>query len=430
MLFLDGVFEKIKKSDFVRNSLTLTIGTFTAQFFPLIIYPILGRIYTPEQFGFLAAITSVTSILSVYSTGKYEQSILLAEDDEKAVNVVGLSLLLSFIVLLISTIPFIIFKESLGKIFKTDFSIGWILVCVCSAFFINVFNCYNEWCVRKKQYKKLSLNKITNSASVSGCKLLFGFIKISSQGLVLGDFLGRLITAAACLVRMIMPDIKTFRRVTANGMYLQAKRYKDFPKYTMPAQLLNTLGASVPVLLIGYFFDGKTLGYYSMASSVLVLPINVVSLAVRDVFRQKANEEYRGKGEFKSLFVRIFKIAFWVAVVVAVPVFFFLPDIFQIVLGKDWIEAGIYSQIMLPMIVFDFVAMSLSGVLTITEKLKQQLWWQIYYVSVSILSVLAGCLFYDNIHTVLILFTIARLSAYLYLLLISYHYSKNSNDKI
>lgn len=418
----------VKKSDFVKNSFLLASGTTIAQFFPLLIYPILGRIYTAEQFGFLASFTAIVAILAVISTGKYEMSILIAKTDEEAANILVLSLLLSIIVLTISLLPLFLFKNYIDNYFKFEISFKWIILFPLSAFCINVFNCYNEWCVRRKYYRLLSLNKITNSASVSGSKLLFGFVDISSQGLTIGDIFGRIITAVICITRLLKKELNLFKKASLKGIICQAKRFKEFPLYTMPAQLLNTLGSSLPILLVGIFYN-KELGYYSMTTSVVALPISVVSVAIRDVFRQKANEDFQRYGAFDKLFIKLLKYLSIISIAVALIVFFFLPKMFGFVLGEKWITSGYYTQILMPMIIVDFIAMSLSGVLTITEKLKQTLIWQICFVSVSVLSILLGGLLSKKIETTLYFFTFARLIAYLYLIILSYYYSKGNEKR-
>ena len=246
--------------------------------------------------------------------------------------------------------------------------------------------------------------------------------------MTLGDIIGRVITAIICIFRVVKRDLSIFKLVSIKGMLCQAKRFKEFPLFTMPAQLLNTLGASIPILMIRYFYDNE-LGYYSMAYSVMILPVSVVSYAVRDVFRQKAYEEYKLKGSFNKLFVTILKYISIISIVVALIVYPFLPEIFSFVLGDKWLTSGCYAQILLPMIVVDFIAMSISGVLTITENLKQALIWQIYFVLISIVSIFLGGIFFDNIESTLSLFSFLRLTAYLYLIIVSYYYSKGYGKK-
>jgi len=421
---LKSFFKSATKSKFARNTVILTVGTTIAQFLPLIIYPILGRIYTPEQFGLLTSITSIVNILVAISTGNYESAVLIADSDREAASVVLLSLALSFFFLSVLLVPFMFFRVSIGRICGNA-HIGYlVLLCPVSAFFINCFNCYSEWCVRKTYYKGLASNKITNSAAVTFGKLLFGFTAIKNIGLVIGDTIGRFVSAVGCFIRVIVKDKDAFRGVSYANLKFVAKKYIDFPKFIMTAQLLNVFGASVPILLLGAYFSSKEVGFFGMTTSVLSIPISIISNSVRDVFRQKANEIYIKVGHFEKLYIKVFKILSFVAIGGSLLVIYFLPLIFEFVLGQQWRTSGVYAQILLPMTAVDFVAMSLSGVLLITNKLRQNFVWQVYYTFITIVTILFGCIFSKSMILTLVYFCLGRLSAYIYLLLLLYKYSK------
>ena len=60
----EKIFNKIKnkvlKSEFNRNVLTLMTGTTIAQALPIAITPILTRLYTPEDFGVFAIFSKIS----------------------------------------------------------------------------------------------------------------------------------------------------------------------------------------------------------------------------------------------------------------------------------------------------------------------------------------------------------------------------------
>lgn len=315
--------KNVARSKFAKSTLILTVGTAISQFLPLIIYPILGRIYTPEEFGVLTALTSITNILVSVSTGKYELAVLVADSDKEAARITVLSIVISGLLLAAMLIPFYFFRKQIGVLCGCG-DIGYlVLICPISAFFIVFFNCYNEWCVRKTYYKNLASNKITNSFAVTFGKLAFGFTKIKTIGLVIGDLLGRFLTALGCIIRVIIKDKDSFKSILIADLNKTAKKFIDFPKYTMPAQFLNTIGSSLPVLILGYYFNSKEIGYFGMTLSILSVPISVISLSVKDVFRQKANEIFIRDGHFEYLFKRIFRILLIVSVGGSLMVVFF-----------------------------------------------------------------------------------------------------------
>jgi hypothetical protein len=103
-----------------------------------------------------------------------------------------------------------------------------------------------------------------------------------------------------------------------------------------------------------------------------------------------------------------------------------LPDIFSLVLGEQWRIAGEYSQILLPMIAINFISTSFSGVIFITEKMKVDFIWVIYYVGVTVISLLLGCILFQNMKSTLIFFSIGRSSAYLAYIFLTYKFSKGN----
>lgn len=415
---------EIRKSAFVSNAMTLTIGTAIAQVLPLLIYPFLSRLYTPEQFALLAAFTSFVSILVSFISGRYESAVFIADSEKEAVSLVYLSIFLPLVFFVIALPFFLLFSDSLGSYLGLQQLKGWIWLCFLSSFFITIFNIYNEWCVRKEYFKRLSYNKITNSVGLTIGKIGFFYTFFSKIGLVVGDFAGRLVTSLMCFLRIYKYDRQSFDRPNSKGLLIVAKKYKDFPLYNMPAQLLNTIGVSIPIFILNSYFSSEYVGYYSMTMTVLLLPVNIISLSIRDVFRKKANDIYVAEGNYVSFFKRMFLILFLSATVVSVVCLPILPIGFKFVLGDQWYTSGVFAQYLTPMIAFDFIAMSLSGSLLVSKKLKLNFYWQVYYLLITVLSLIVGIKLFENINNVILMFSIGRCSAYLFLIYISYKASK------
>lgn len=418
------------KGEFARNALTLSVGTSIAQAFPILFYPVLGRIFTPAEFGLLATLTSITSILMVLSTGKYESSVLITDSKKDGANVIGLVLLLSFSILSISFIALQLLSEQFGVWFNEPTLKKWLFICPISAYSIIIFNCYNEWCVRNKYFITLSSNKIVNSAAITLSKLFLGFVKITGNGLVVGDVIGRMISAGGCIFKAMQKDRKEFLDLSFKRMRHLAIRYQEFPKFFLPDQLLNIIGFSLPVLLIGAFYQSTEVGYYAMTMNVLSIPLTVISGAIRDVFRQRANEEFIKTGSCVNIYRKLLKNLVLGGLAGSIILFFTLPTIFAIVLGEQWRVAGEYSQILLPMMAIDFVAICFSGVLIVTEKLKVSFFWQIYYVGITCISLLLGLAVFQDMKISLICFAIGRSTAYLIFIFLTYKYSKGKTTNV
>jgi O-antigen/teichoic acid export membrane protein len=413
------------KSEFGKNILTLGSGTVLAQIIPFLFYPIIARIFTPAEVGLLATITAIFVLLSNFATGRYELGILVTKTKEDAAHLAILAIALSFVVIIFIYIVLqLFFVDMLSERLHEPQLHKWLFICPVAALALIIYNTYNEWCVRNGYFKRLSVNKITNSTAITAGKLLLGVVKIFSQGLVVGDLLGRIFSAGACIFKALQKDAAAFKEISVKRIKQLAREFAEFPKFIMPGRLLNEIGKQLPVFFLGFYFSSVEVGYFSMSVLVLYAPISMIAFAIRDVVRQRANEDYKNSGSCRIFYNKIFKILSVIAIFGSIVLILCLPFIFSIFVGKQWDTAAYYAQILTIPTLLSFVSIPLFDVLIITNKLKINFLWQIYYVVIIFLSLWIGCTFYDNIVTALYLFAGARSSAYLLSILLSWYYSK------
>jgi O-antigen/teichoic acid export membrane protein len=77
-------------SEFSKNFLILFRGTLIAQAIPMILMPVLTRLYSPDEFGVLELFISVSTILGTIANMRYVLSIVLPDKKEDAWNIMGL----------------------------------------------------------------------------------------------------------------------------------------------------------------------------------------------------------------------------------------------------------------------------------------------------------------------------------------------------
>lgn len=419
-------FHKYKSSTFVKNALTLTIGTTIAQILPFAFYPIFSRIYSPEQFGFFYTIISIIPVLTILSTGMFEHAILISKDEDESNNVIKLILLRTIISLFIISVLFL-FAVNFISFF--DFFLiykNWFFVSILIAFFTIIYNVFNEWSIRLKKFNHLAFNKIYNSTFTSISKVAAKYLSLFNNGLIIGEFLGKFITSIICVKSVIKYDKTIFDSTKLSEIKAVYLKHKNFPKYMMPDQLINTLGGSIHVYIIGLYFGNIELGYISMALSLLTVPVTVISSAIKDVFRQKANELYIVTGSCRELYVKLLKPVFVFGLLLFFLLFFIVPYVFPIFLGDKWITAGEYAQYLMPVFFLNFVSMSLGGVLVIANEIRVSLYWQIYNVITTVIALFIGALFFKSMIVTITLLVIAKSSSYLIYIYLSYKYSQNT----
>lgn len=85
------IYSKLFKSKFAKNIALVAGGTAFAQLIGVVFSPIITRIYLPEEYGVLTVYASVLAIISISASLDYQLAIPIADDDEKAINLLALS---------------------------------------------------------------------------------------------------------------------------------------------------------------------------------------------------------------------------------------------------------------------------------------------------------------------------------------------------
>ena len=83
---------------FLRDSGTLLTGSVIAQGIAFLAYLVLGRLFTPEDFGLYNIFYNYIEVLIILSTCKYELAIVIADSDDEAARLTRFTLRLNAII--------------------------------------------------------------------------------------------------------------------------------------------------------------------------------------------------------------------------------------------------------------------------------------------------------------------------------------------
>ena len=106
------------KNEFSKNTLSLISGSIVSQAIPAALAPILTRIYTPEDYGLFAIYASLTALFTTIATAKYDAAILIPKSDKEAINIMMISVIMTFIISLFSFIIILIFNQDIVDFVK------------------------------------------------------------------------------------------------------------------------------------------------------------------------------------------------------------------------------------------------------------------------------------------------------------------------
>ena len=406
------------KSEFSKNVLTLMTGTTIAQAIPIAISPILTRIYTPEDFGVFALYLSIVSILVVFTTGQYDLAIMLPKYEKSAISIVKLSLIINTIFSISIFIVIFIFFDFFQSLSDKN-SLGYFLYFIpLSVFLIGCYNTMNYWLNRKKQYKMLSTNKVIQSLTSSTSSMTLGIQNFGKDGLIISQLLAQAVVVALLIKKIKMSFLfQSFEKLKIIAI---ARRYIKFPKITMMQSFFSNTTAELPIIIISSFFALKDAGFYSLAQRVVASPISIISSSFFQVFYQSFTTEKNKQKFYKMKFIKINAVLLPPFILL----WFFMEPLFGFVFGEEWVIAGVYSQIILPLLYMKF----LSNLFTTTTYLYYERQIENFILSIIITITAIASLFIgviiDNLFFGLIAMSVSNCLVILFKLYRSYNFVK------
>lgn len=357
-------------SEFRKNILTVLSGTVFAQALPVLTAPLFSRIYRPEEFGIFALFTAIAGLIASIGTGAYDQAIMLPKEDFHSMTIVALVTFIGFGVSCLTLILTLIFKGLFVSLLHNTEIGSWLYVIPLTVMLTVLSQAFIFWHNRIKNYKILTLSKIMQALVTVSVGLSLGFFKFRASGLILANILGQ-ITLIAILVFQIRTTINSIPWIfSLNSIIEQAKRYCNFPKYTLLQSFVDGLRENGVVFLISRFFSTKEIGYYTYSFKVIRAPLGFIGSSVSQVYYEKAASTINNNENIWPVTKRTIIHLSILAIPVIIVILCFGPNLFSFVFGNNWRESGIFSQITLFWVVVNFVASPVSTIPQIFERQK------------------------------------------------------------
>ena len=369
------------KSEFSRNVLTLMTGSAIAQAIPIAITPILTRLYTPEDFGLLALYMSAASLVSVLATGRYELAIMLPKKDTDALHIVFLSLWITLGMTLLASVILFFFNGAIANFLGDATLASWLYMIPLSIFLSGLYQSVNYWNNRKKQYRRLAVNKIIQSSSTATLHLGLG--NIGGGGLILGTVAGQALAASVLGKQTWSSTRRLVPAVTKLKMLALLRKYRKLPLLNLPNVFIDNIRTAGINILIAKFFTGAVLGQFALAWKMVQAPMSLIGRSLSQVFFERLATA--PQSELASI-IRIFLLK---AAVISLPMFLliylFAEPLFIVVFGEQWALAGQAASIMSPWLFFNFLTSPVATVFVILNRQEVVLGFAVVYMVIPLL---------------------------------------------
>lgn len=404
---------------YFKQLVSVFSGTVIAQIIPIIGSLIIARLYSPQDFGLFASWLSITTILSIFISLRYESALGLSEDGfhrQSALFAIGIVCIVVCIIafLLLGFIYLLPIKNSI------PFNSFSLILLIPTALFIATNQVWQSAMAVDGTFKKLNYSRIFQAALITILQILLGLKFARYDYLCLGLFLGSLLSQ---IFMMILTPCY-HKNDSLNTLWQTGKKflkqYKNFPLISLPSDSLNTLSTQLPTILVAMQFGTEKAGFLALTLRVLSAPLAILAKAVLDVYRRYAALSFRQIGNCRKEYLYTFKILCIASLLFTIATIFLAEPIFTFAFGEEWKTSGTIALWLLPLFAMRFISSPLSYTILLAQKQHIDLIWQFVLLLLTILAFYLSPSFKLSI----ILYSVFYAIMYIIYLFISYHLSK------
>jgi len=361
---------------FLRNFAVLGSGTLLAQAIPVLVSPVLTRIYSPEDFAMLALFTALVGTFTPIVCGKYEVALVTPKKRIYAEHLLGIAVYCAFAISIFLAVVFVIGGKSILAFLNAERLGIWIFSVPAALLFTGLFTAGNYWANRNKEYRLMSTARVIRAVLAALTGILSGLAGAAFAGLLAGFFAGLLAATLFifCQDRSLL-NHRIWRWSREKKMVLS--RYRSYPLYNATSGLMDGITLSLPVFFISRYFPEAVVGYYALVFRVASAPIGFISASVSQINLKKVVDIVNsGQSPVKYLLT----VAALLASIVSLPAMIIIvwgPGLFAILFGKQWAQSGEYARILMPAICVQFTASTLSSTMGATNNNRLGAIWKI-----------------------------------------------------
>ena len=389
------------EGSFGRNLTITAFGNGFSYTVGLLLTPIITRIYEPQAYGEFALFNTFVASISLLATLNYESAFLLSKSKTELSHLLKLTLFWVAVVSGLSFLGFILWSEFIFSAFGAKDIIEWAYLIPVAVFIIGVNRCLEFFNVQQKRFSNNAKSKMT---TIISSKVMAVGAGLATKGHMIGLVLGELLSKPLGTVLMYGKSIKSHVQIKSTLSDLQqvARSYRNYPRFVLPANLLQSLSKQLPIYLLSFYFGSQITGWFSLANTTLNLPIMLMGTSAAYVFYQKAAETHQQNPQnLGQITKRLFSSLSVLGIVPFSVLFIFGDILFKIILGNNWETAGKLAGYLSVYGYMQFISLSIGSLFRILR--QERLQFQINLVGAVVLTAVLFLVLAFNDHFALVI---------------------------
>lgn len=372
---------KLQFSNYSKNVFTLTMGNGVSQFLPLLISPIISRIFTPTEIGVFGIFFSITQVLTFSSTSSFEAAIPVAVKNKDKYNLFVLAIFSSLIINSVMMASIFVFQKELINLFKLEKG-EWLLYIPIVAFFSSSLNAFQYKTLASSRYRLISIVNVTKSIVKNTGEILLGIMSFGYSALIFSYTISVL---AGITTYKIFGTVH-FSKINLKDLLISVKTHSKYPLFLAPSTLLSQISIHFNSFIFSVLMSLQEVGFYSYSLRIIGAPITLFGKTFSDVLLKEGSDELVSTGKAIGAYKNTITQTLLIGTPIFITLFLFGEQIFSFVFGEAWSVAGEFVEILSPLFLIRFVARPLSSLMIVFQKQKLQLVWQIILTSIVVSS--------------------------------------------
>jgi len=340
----------------------LLSGGVLAQIIGLLMTPFIVRIYSPEHFGLLGVYLAILGVVAPVCMFRYEMAIPGTRQDRTAATLflLAVTLALGFsgaaAVLLVACHQAGLFRPILGTLLWWMIPLG--------IFLTGLYGVASTCAIRKAAFKDLARTKVNQSLWMMLGQWVLGKAGWRPGGLLLGQILGQSGGSGYLLWTLWREDRSLIRSIRPRDLLATARAHTRFPKFSLPAVLIESLAANLPTLAMAYFYSATVAGWVTMLQRTIWIPLTSLAVNLGQVNFADFSEVHRkDPRDGLAMFLKRVKYLFLGGLAFAAFIALVVPWGIHRFLSREWASSIACMYILLPMAVANFIVSPFGSVL-------------------------------------------------------------------
>lgn len=370
---------------FRKNLAVAFSGNAVAYLVGILFTPFLTRVFGPSTYGLFALFNSLVAAFAVAATLSYSNAFILPRSRETFLPLVQAAIVACAAVTGVVAAAALTVGDDLLRAADALQIQPYIVLIPIALVLTGMSDSLRAWNTRLRRFDLAARASVAGVVASKIVALAFGlFVSVGPVGLIAGELAHRVVNTLMQLSASIRSDlVEVFRRWEWRSISSAAREYKGYPIYTLPGTWLAVLSGALPLYVLAFGYDAETVGQYSLAASMLNLPVQLLANATAPVFLQEAAERFDGDREgFRSLCRTTLTKALPASLLAFVCLGVVSDLAFQLVFGAQWRTAGTLAAALSIPTAMTIATIPLTTVFRVLRRESYQLWLSAFHLLV------------------------------------------------